>query len=48
MQYIEEILEIKILRMPEDPQIIGALGAAIFAHEKASQADYEQKKANVN
>jgi predicted CoA-substrate-specific enzyme activase len=31
---IEDILGIKILKMPEDPQIIGALGAALIAGEK--------------
>ncbi len=31
---IEDILGIKILKMPEDPQIIGALGAALLAREK--------------
>ncbi len=38
VKYIEELLEIKILQMPEDPQIIGALGAAVIAEEKAEEA----------
>ncbi len=32
---IEEIIGVKIKKMPEDPQIIGALGAAIIAKEIA-------------
>ena len=33
---IEETLGIKVVDMPEDPQIIGALGAALFAREKGA------------
>jgi len=35
---IEEILDVNMVEMPEDPQIIGALGAALFAQERASAA----------
>ena len=34
---LEEILKVQIKKMPEDPQIIGALGAAIFAKEEAQK-----------
>ena len=33
---IEEILDVKVVKMPEDPQIIGALGAALFARERGA------------
>lgn len=32
---LEEMLNVKFVGFPEDPQIMGALGAAIFAAEKA-------------
>ena len=32
---IEEKLGVKLRMMPEDPQLVGALGAALFAREKA-------------
>ncbi|MBW1686821.1 MAG: hypothetical protein JRS35_17355 [Deltaproteobacteria bacterium] len=32
---LEDMLETKIMKMPEDPQIIGALGAAVMAEETA-------------
>ncbi len=35
---IEEILGTTIRKMPEDPQIIGALGAALIAEEKGKSA----------
>jgi len=31
---LEEMLGTRVVSMPEDPQIIGALGAALFAREK--------------
>jgi predicted CoA-substrate-specific enzyme activase len=34
---LEEMLDVKFVGFPEDPQIMGALGAAIFAAEKAQQ-----------
>jgi predicted CoA-substrate-specific enzyme activase len=34
---LEEMLDVKFVGFPEDPQIMGALGAAIFAAEKAEQ-----------
>ncbi len=34
---LEEMLNVKFVGFPEDPQIMGALGAAIFAAEKAEQ-----------
>jgi len=34
LKSLEEILQVTIKKMPEDPQIIGALGAAIFAKEE--------------
>jgi predicted CoA-substrate-specific enzyme activase len=34
VKYLEEMLGVKFVEFPEDPQIIGALGAAIFAAEK--------------
>jgi predicted CoA-substrate-specific enzyme activase len=34
---IEKILDVKVVKMPEDPQIIGALGAALFADEKGTK-----------
>ena len=38
VKYLEKMLGVTFLEFPEDPQIIGALGAAIFAAEKAKQA----------
>jgi predicted CoA-substrate-specific enzyme activase len=35
VKYLEEALGIKFVEFPEDPQIIGALGAALFAEERA-------------
>ena len=32
--YLEEMLNTKFLRLPIDPQIIGALGAAVIAQER--------------
>jgi activator of 2-hydroxyglutaryl-CoA dehydratase len=32
---LESLLKVKFVEFPEDPQIIGALGAALFAAEKA-------------
>jgi len=32
---LESLLNVKFVEFPEDPQIIGALGAALFAAEKA-------------
>lgn len=32
---VEEVLGVPVIQMPEDPQIIGALGAALFAREMA-------------
>jgi len=34
---IEEILDVNVVKMPEDPQIIGALGAALFAQERGEK-----------
>ena len=34
VQSMEEMLGIAVLQLPEDPQIVGALGAALFAREK--------------
>jgi predicted CoA-substrate-specific enzyme activase len=34
---LEEMLKVKFVEFPEDPQIIGALGAALFAAEKAEE-----------
>lgn len=33
---MEEILDVKVVKMPEDPQVVGALGAALFAREKGA------------
>ncbi len=33
---IEKILAVNVINLPEDPQIIGALGAALFARERAA------------
>ncbi|MBT3226903.1 MAG: 2-hydroxyglutaryl-CoA dehydratase [Deltaproteobacteria bacterium] len=33
---IEKILDVNVINLPEDPQIIGALGAALFARERAA------------
>jgi predicted CoA-substrate-specific enzyme activase len=33
---LEALLNVKFVEFPEDPQIIGALGAALFAGEKAA------------
>jgi len=32
---IERALEIDLVEFPEDPQLIGAIGAAVFAADKA-------------
>jgi activator of 2-hydroxyglutaryl-CoA dehydratase len=32
---LETLLKVEFVRFPEDPQIIGALGAALFAAERA-------------
>jgi activator of 2-hydroxyglutaryl-CoA dehydratase len=37
VKYLEEMLGKTFLKFPEDPQIIGALGAAIFAGERANK-----------
>lgn len=37
VKYLEEMLKINFIKFPEDPQIIGALGAAVFAGEKAGK-----------
>jgi predicted CoA-substrate-specific enzyme activase len=34
---LEEMLQTEFVEFPQDPQIIGALGAALFAAEKANQ-----------
>jgi len=34
---LERILGIKLVTFPEDPQIIGALGAALYAADKAGE-----------
>ena len=33
---LEALLKVKFVEFPEDPQIIGALGAALFSAEKAA------------
>lgn len=38
VKYLENMLETDFVEFPEDPQIIGALGAALFAEEKAERA----------
>jgi predicted CoA-substrate-specific enzyme activase len=38
VKYLEQMLGKTFLEFPEDPQIIGALGAAIFASERAKKA----------
>ncbi|MBW1848530.1 MAG: 2-hydroxyglutaryl-CoA dehydratase [Deltaproteobacteria bacterium] len=38
VKYLENMLETDFVEFPEDPQIIGALGAALFAEEKTKQA----------
>ena len=38
VKYLEKMLGKSFIQFPEDPQIIGALGAAIFAAEKAKKA----------
>ena len=38
VKYLEKMLGVSFLQFPEDPQIVGALGAAIFAAEKAKKA----------
>ena len=35
LKNLESLLKVKFVEFPEDPQIIGALGAALFAAEKA-------------
>jgi len=35
---MEEILNVNVVKMPEDPQIIGALGAALFAQERGAKS----------
>jgi predicted CoA-substrate-specific enzyme activase len=37
VKMLEEMLNVKFVGFPEDPQIMGALGAALFAAEKAPQ-----------
>jgi predicted CoA-substrate-specific enzyme activase len=37
VKMLEEMLNVEFVGFPEDPQIMGALGAAIFAAEKAPQ-----------
>jgi len=37
VKYLENMLETGFVEFPEDPQIIGALGAALFAQEKAKK-----------
>jgi predicted CoA-substrate-specific enzyme activase len=37
VKYLEEMLGKTFLEFPEDPQIVGALGAAIFAGERANK-----------
>jgi predicted CoA-substrate-specific enzyme activase len=37
VKYLEKMLEANFVEFPVDPQIIGALGAAIFAGEKVKQ-----------
>jgi activator of 2-hydroxyglutaryl-CoA dehydratase len=34
---LEQKLGVKVVHLPEDPQIAGAVGAAVIAAEKASQ-----------
>ncbi|MCP4752535.1 MAG: 2-hydroxyglutaryl-CoA dehydratase [Proteobacteria bacterium] len=34
---LEKVLDVNFVEFPEDPQIIGALGAAVFAHDKANR-----------
>ena len=38
VKYLENMLETDFVEFSEDPQIIGALGAALFAEEKTKQA----------
>ncbi len=35
VQNLEQLLDAKLIHLPEDPQLIGALGAAVLAGEKA-------------
>ena len=37
VKMLEEMLNVEFVEFPEDPQIMGALGAAIFAAERAPQ-----------
>jgi predicted CoA-substrate-specific enzyme activase len=37
VKYLANMLETNFVEFPEDPQIIGALGAALFAREKANK-----------
>jgi activator of 2-hydroxyglutaryl-CoA dehydratase len=34
---LQEMLNVEFVGFPEDPQIMGALGAALFAAEKAPE-----------
>jgi activator of 2-hydroxyglutaryl-CoA dehydratase len=37
VKMLQEMLNVEFVGFPEDPQIMGALGAALFAAEKAPQ-----------
>ena len=37
VRFLEEMLHKRFVKFPQDPQIIGALGAAVFADEKAKK-----------
>jgi hypothetical protein len=38
---LEKKLDIEVKKLPQDPQLVGALGAAIFAAEKLEAGDEE-------
>jgi activator of 2-hydroxyglutaryl-CoA dehydratase len=38
VRFLEDMLQKKFVKFPQDPQIIGALGAAVFAGEKAKKS----------
>lgn len=41
---LEDKLNVKVVKLPEDPQIVGALGAAVIAAEKVKQRELEGVK----
>jgi activator of 2-hydroxyglutaryl-CoA dehydratase len=39
IKYLQEMMGIEFVELPEDPQLIGAIGAAVFAADQLTNPD---------